>query len=173
MGYITIFFVSFFCGFSLLASGKIFNKYLINEDNVSFFENIIFGCIVLTFLALGINFFFSLNEKLNLIFIILPFFLYFFTDKREIKNDLKYLLLFSFLTVLLISLENTNRPDAGLYHLPYIGILNENNLLVGISNLHFRFGHISIIFQSSLNFGGEKCTVPFVTYQHFGTTTQF
>ena len=145
MGYITIFFVSFFCGFSLLASGKIFNKYLINEDNVSFFENIIFGCIVLTFLALGINFFFSLNEKLNLIFIILPFFLYFFTDKREIKNDLKYLLLFSFLTVLLISLENTNRPDAGLYHLPYIGILNENNLLVGISNLHFRFGHTSII----------------------------
>ena len=27
-------------------------------------------------------------------------------------------------------------------------------------------GHIAIIFRSSLNFGGGKCTVPFVTYQH-------
>lgn len=145
MGYINIFFVSFFCAFSLLAAGKIFNKFFINENKVSFFENIIFGCIFLTFIALSINFFFSLNEKLNLIFIILPSFLYFFTVKREIKNDLKYLILFSLLTVLLLSLENTNRPDAGLYHLPYIGILNESNLLVGVSNLHFRFGHTSII----------------------------
>lgn len=145
MGYISIFFVSFFCAFSLLAAGKIFNKFFINENKVSFFENIIFGCIFLTFIALIINFFFSLNEKLNLIFIILPSFLYFFIDKREIKNDLKYLILFSLLSVLLLSLEKTNRPDAGLYHLPYIGILNESNLLVGISNLHFRFGHTSII----------------------------
>ena len=145
MGYINIFFVSFFCALSLLAAGKIFNKFLVNENKVSFFENIIFGCILLTFVALTINFFFSLNEKLNLIFVILPSLLYFFTNKREIKNDVKYLILFSLLTVLLISLEKTNRPDAGLYHLPYIGILNESNLLVGISNLHFRFGHTSII----------------------------
>ncbi len=26
--------------------------------------------------------------------------------------------------------------------------------------------HIAIIFWSSLNFGGEECTVPFATYQH-------
>ena len=47
--------------------------------------------------------------------------------------------------MLIISLDNTNRPDAGLYHLPYINILNESNLIVGISNIHFRYGHISII----------------------------
>ena len=32
-----------------------------------------------------------------------------------------------------------------LYHLPYINILNESNLIIGLSNLHFRYGHISII----------------------------
>ena len=57
MGYINIFFVSFFCAFSMLSAGKIFNKFFINENKVSFFENIIFGCILLTFIALSINFF--------------------------------------------------------------------------------------------------------------------
>ena len=32
--------------------------------------------------------------------------------------------------------------------------------------------HIAINFQSSLNFGGEECTVPFVTYQHLVTQFQ-
>ena len=32
-----------------------------------------------------------------------------------------------------------------MYHLPYIKILNEEKILFGLSNLHFRYGHISII----------------------------
>jgi hypothetical protein len=32
--------------------------------------------------------------------------------------------------------------------------------------------HMENIFQSSLNFGGEECTVPFVTYQHLVTHFQ-
>ena len=32
-----------------------------------------------------------------------------------------------------------------LYHLPYTRIINENKLIIGISNVHFRFGHTSII----------------------------
>ena len=37
------------------------------------------------------------------------------------------------------------RPDAGLYHLPFTKILNEEKLILGLSNLHFRFGHTSIL----------------------------
>ena len=37
------------------------------------------------------------------------------------------------------------RPDAGLYHLPFINILHHEKIVLGLSNLHFRFGHISII----------------------------
>ena len=145
MGYLGIYLISFFCAISLLSSGKLFNKFLIKDKNINFFENIILGFILLSFLSVFINFFFSLNEKLNLVFLIFPLILYFFINKREIKKDFKYLLLISFLSVLIISLDNTNRPDAGLYHLPYINILNESNLIVGISNIHFRYGHISII----------------------------
>ena len=37
-----------------------------------------------------------------------------------------------------------NRPDGFLYHLPYSQILNDHKIIVGLSNIHFRFGHISI-----------------------------
>ncbi len=40
--------------------------------------------------------------------------------------------------------SNVYRPDAGLYHLPYIGILNTEKIIIGLSNLHSRYGLISI-----------------------------
>ena len=46
---------------------------------------------------------------------------------------------------MLVLYSNINRPDAGLYHLPYIQLINENKILLGITNIHSRFGHISIL----------------------------
>ena len=45
--------------------------------------------------------------------------------------------------------------DAGLYHLPFISIVNENKILIGLANLHFRFGHISIIQYGSAFFNNH------------------
>ena len=42
-------------------------------------------------------------------------------------------------------LEDSNRPDAGLYHLPFINIINDSKLIFGSANLEFRFGHTSIL----------------------------
>ena len=106
---------------------------------------VIFGIIFLSFLALFINFLFSLSPILNLIFIIIPIFYYIIYEKNNFKNDFFKIFYISVIVVILISFENTNRPDAGLYHLPFINILNESNLIVGITNLHFRYGHISIL----------------------------
>ena len=49
--------------------------------------------------------------------------------------------------------SNIYRPDAILYHLPYTGILNSEKIIFGLSNLHFRFAHVSIIqyFSAFLN----------------------
>ena len=41
--------------------------------------------------------------------------------------------------------SNIYRPDAILYHLPYTSILNEEKIIFGLSNLHFRYAHVSII----------------------------
>ena len=52
----------------------------------------------------------------------------------------------------MITSSNVYRPDAGLYHLPFINIINQEKIIVGLSNLHFRFGHISILQYTSAIF---------------------
>ena len=152
MGYFIIFTVSTLVCVILLSSGNFFNNIILKRSKKNFFELLIFGIIFLSFLALVINFFFSLNSILNLIFIIFPVLYFFLIDKSNCKSELIKILIVSTLVVILISLENTNRPDAGLYHLPYINILNENNLIIGVTNLHFRYGHTSILQYSSAIF---------------------
>lgn len=48
-------------------------------------------------------------------------------------------------SIFLIAYDNINRPDAGLYHYPFMKILNEHKIILGSANLHFRFGHTSLI----------------------------
>lgn len=42
-------------------------------------------------------------------------------------------------------MADSNRPDAGLYHYPYINYLNNEKIIFGLSNINSRFGHISIL----------------------------
>lgn len=52
-----------------------------------------------------------------------------------------------------ILLSNINRPDAALYHLPYVSYLNEHKVIFGLNNIHFRFATISIVqYLSAVNF---------------------
>jgi len=92
-------------------------------------------------LALIINFFYPLNKAINNLFLILGV-VAFLVNLKKFDNYF-YLFLISFICFISLVLENTNRPDAGLYHLPYISNLNENKIILGLNNLHSRFGHIS------------------------------
>lgn len=115
--------------------------------DLSFYSSqLIFGSIVLSFSALLLNFFLPLDIKLNTLFIIIS--LYILIKNREIylnKNFIFFTLTASLIIALLITESNIYKPDAGLYHLPYINILNHEKIIFGLTNLHFRFGHVSII----------------------------
>ncbi len=107
------------------------------------------------FFSLLLNFFFPLDQKYNLEE--LPDSNYFFFLKKiQINKKEFYFIIFSsILTFSLLSFSNINRPDAGLYHLPFTQILNEHKIILGLSNLHSRFGHISImqyLSASNLNY---------------------
>jgi hypothetical protein len=68
------------------------------------------------------------------------------------KEEIIFLIISTLICFFLVLLSNVNRPDAGLYHLPYIAILNEYKIIFGLNNLHSRFGHVSIIqYLSALN----------------------
>ena len=76
--------------------------------------------------------------------------LVFLINRNFIKNvlnlkHLQYVFICTFGIFLFLLLNKTYNPDSALYHFPYVNILNDNKIIFGVSNLHQRFGHISIM----------------------------
>lgn len=131
-----------------LILGKILFKKSISNLKI-FSEVSLSGFIYLSFLALIINFFTALNPTINTLVIFVIIIIYFLKKNRFHKNELIFLFSAIFFCFFIILFDTVYRPDAGLYHLPYVKILNEEKIIFGLSNLHARFAHISIIQYSS------------------------
>tara|TARA_B100000795_G_scaffold156178_1_gene117169 strand:+ start:286 stop:1968 length:1683 start_codon:yes stop_codon:yes gene_type:complete len=131
----------------LALNGFLFKRIILNfNDNKNFEENSLFGFILISFIALFINFFFPLSLHVNnIIFLTLVFlglkFGYFNQNKKDLIKKCIYV---SSLSYILFVYSSVNTPDALLYHLPYSKLINEHKIVIGASNIHFRFGHISI-----------------------------
>ena len=161
MEFIVIFFYSFCIACIFIIYGLIFNTYLLksNNSNKNFYECALFGLIFISFLALFINFFISLSQFNNSIILILPLILFFNSYKKFINYIFfKNAFFISLISFLILVLENSYRPDAGLYHLPFTSILNESKIIIGITNIHFRFGHTSILQYLSAIFNNYLFT---------------
>ena len=147
-----ILFFSLITNLLYFCSGRLFiNQNKSNFDN-QFYVYFI-GFIIISFLALLLNFFVSLSPFNNTIIYSLILFIFIIKSKFKFnKNEILFLMFSSFITFSLIIFSNINRPDAGLYHLPFISILNESKIIFGINNIHFRFGHTSILqYTSAIN----------------------
>lgn len=121
--------------------------------NYSIFYKALIGLITASFIALLLNFFTPLNKNINSFIFILFFLIFLLKSKVTIKKkEILFLTISTLICFLLILLSNVNRPDAGLYHLPHIAILNEYKIIFGLNNLHSRFGHVSVVqYLSALN----------------------
>jgi len=136
----------FLVSFILISYGSLLLKFIYKKKNEkdNHFEFGLFGIIFLSFISLLFNFFIPINIYFNNVILIIGVVyaaLYIKINKKLIYS----ILLSSLFSSLLLLLNNVNRPDAGLYHLPYINILNDHKIIIGLSNLHLRFAHISII----------------------------
>jgi hypothetical protein len=130
----------------LITCGNIFIK---NKKNLpsEICKIGIFGSIILSFISLLLNFFFPIDQYISSIiflFFLIPTLIY-FIKVRTLKYTLIISLISGAVTTLVIVLDNIYRPDAGLYHLPCTKIINENKVIFGAANIHFRLGHISIL----------------------------
>ena len=131
---------------SLYGLGKTFfysfkKEFLIN--NFPFI--IIIGLLISSFLSIFLNFFFPINHYITSIFLVttsLAGIFYILKDKS--LNTFLYIILISLIVFLLV-FKSANVVDFGLYHAPYIGILNSEKIVIGLTNIHFRFGYSSII----------------------------
>ena len=138
--------ISIICLF-LSQCGFLLKKIIFLEsDNKNFEENGLFGFIFIGLISLAVNFFYPLNLIVNNTIFIIIFFVSFmlnFFDQNKIKL-IKKIFCVSFFCYILFIYSNVNTPDALLYHLPYSKIINEEKIVIGLVNVHFRFGHISI-----------------------------
>ena len=142
---IIIFFKIFFTTVSLFIYGFSLNRLIkINEKN--FFLSILKGSVLSGFLALVIHFFLPLNLVVNT-FVISIFIIYFITQYRNIFwiKFLKNIFLVSCLAFILIFVSDGFEPDASLYHLPATYNINQEKIILGLNNIHFRMGIISIL----------------------------
>ena len=138
----------FFSSFLIILLFSPFGTFFSNKEKSiqNFSSQLIYSTIVISFIALFLNFFVPLNLYFNSIIIFIS--LYLICRNWNLyfnKEYLIFLLLASAIVFLLITKSHTYRPDSGLYHFPYINILNNEKIILGIANLNFRFGHISII----------------------------
>lgn len=130
--------------------GRTFVDYYFKKNNNQEPENAILGTIFVSFIALMLNFFLPLNKIVTTFIFLIPFFI--FIKKGISKKEFWFFIKATTIVFFLIIYSDVNRPDAGLYHLPYTQILNENKIIIGLGNLHFRFGHISIVqYLSAIN----------------------
>jgi len=149
---------------SIIASFVIYSYgLLINHKEsktfINFSETTLYGVIVISLISLILNFITPLNHYIGNILLLFSILLFFkFYNYLNLVNYLKYLGTLSFIAIILISFDTINRPDAGLYHLPYMQIIQENKIILGLTNLHFRFGHTSIMqyFSAIFNFSFLK-----------------
>ena len=140
---------------TLTISGFLFKNFFLGKhDKKNFEENGLFGYVFIGFFALLINFFYPLNTFINNIFLILIIFFGYklkFFNQRKLKL-IKKIFISSVVAYTFIIYSNVNNPDALLYHLPYSKILNDDKIIIGLTNLHSRFGHISIYQYISSNY---------------------
>ena len=173
---LNIFFSSIVSTIILLSYGSLFNKFFFKKNffGNDFYYSGLYGFILIGFIGVLVNFFLPIKlfvGNIFLIFSIIIFIKLYYNQKEKIKFI--FLIIFiSTTTFLLVTLSNINRPDAGLYHLPYINFLQENKIILGLTNIHYRFGHTSIfqyisaIYNNSL-FEKEFITIPLASLFSF------
>ena len=143
---INIFLFSFISTLYLICAGSIFcsrKNYGLSE----IYRSIFFGSFLLAFTGVLLNFFTPLNVKINtLLFIFILVIGFILLVNRGFLIKILYCsFTISLIATIVLSFDTIYRPDANLYHLPFTQIINENKIIFGVSNIHFRFGHISIL----------------------------
>lgn len=124
-----------------------------SDYNFSISEEGLIGIIFISLFGLILNFIFKLDQVItSLVFIFLLIFIFRIFKENNfiyIKKLIFHSLIISLIATIFIAFDNVNRPDAGIYHLPYIRMINEFKIIIGSANLNPLFGATSIFQYTS------------------------
>jgi len=153
---IQLFSFFFLASICTVLTGSFFLNLFSNESKdfqFSFSEKGIYGLIILGFISLLLNFFFKIDHLISSILFLIPIIFVIINlkniNKTFIKKITTHSIIISLLACIFIAFDNTQRPDGGIYHLPYIKIINDYKIFLGVANLNPFFGVISIFQYTS------------------------
>ena len=148
--------------FTISILGKIFQKFFDLKKNDYIFIDIIYGIFFLCITALFFNFFFKLHSPIVLLFYLIVFLFglkkFFVEIFYKIKKNIIWIFLLSFLPSFMLA-----GYDSGLYHIPFQTWIQNEKIIIGLSNLNLRFGITSIFSYASALMWFEN-TFLFVSY---------
>jgi hypothetical protein len=134
-------FLIFICG---IFFNKIYYRFLgIKDFSNNFFTGIFFGLLSLSFISFIFNFFINLNNIFfKFILVSLIFISIFKTNIKIYKIFFRNTLLILLISPLLNFIPEGY--DAALYHFPHQTWIREEKIIFGLTNIHDRFGLISL-----------------------------
>ena len=150
---IEIFLINLFSLIFLWGSGNLFHTLFLKSEETLIKQNIIddiikifLGVFFTSILLIFVNFFIPLFPIFNLI-LFLSIIIFSLNNLKTVfyKKFIFFLIITSVLSTLLLYKSNNFMPDAALYHLPFTKIINNEKIIFGLTNLHHRYGHISIV----------------------------
>jgi len=130
---------------TLYSYGSVLCKKIFEQSNIDIFFRILTGYIFIGTIALIYHFFFELNNTFSITIIIFGLIIFFLYKSLISKENF-------FIPVLIISCSSfflfaySNHPiDSNIYHHPYVSYLKSEKIIFAITNIQFRFGHISFL----------------------------
>lgn len=113
-----------------------YQKFLKNK-----FNKFIFGYFFIQFITLSINFIYPLDKLISTFMVIVGILFFLIFNKRNYKI-FSYIVCASILSTIIFYKTNLNN-DFSLYHGPFLSVIQNEKIIFGLNNLHFRFGHVS------------------------------
>ena len=146
-----IFISSFLNTISLIGSGSftlLFLKELKKTNSEKLILLIIFGLLTSATISVLLNFFFPINFLISNIYVASTFLIGLLFIKKFKEINFLILIIFTSILATLVLYKSQNVVDFPVYHSPFLSILGIEKAIFGLTNLHFRFGHISIVQNS-------------------------
>ena len=128
------------------------NKIYKHQDKDVFFT-ILIGYLVVGTITVILHFFFKINNFISIFFIINSLIIfYYFRHKISINKNFLYILIILLFSFFLFGYSD-HPIDTNMYHHPYVSYLKSEKIIFAITNIQFRFGHISFLqyVQSALS----------------------
>jgi hypothetical protein len=121
-------------------------------NNSLIYEKLLFGYFFISSVGLFINFILPLSLFVGIFFTITGFLITIYSITRfKIIENIKFffkIIIISFFCFILLFFSQF-QEDFPWYSLPFISLISEERISFGISNIQFRFGHISILSYMS------------------------